>query len=174
MPGRVLVVDDEPSMCEMIETDLRTRGFQVKWKSTSGEAVQLLKEEQFDVVLTDLRMPEISGVELCERIVENRPGTPVVVMTAFGSLESAVAAIRAGAHDFVTKPIEMEMLALTLERAIRHAALQEQVKVLSEAVERSRLFEEMLGQSPPMQDAPLRIGSARVREHTVRTRSPSS
>jgi len=150
MPGRILVVDDEASMCELIEVDLRTRGFEVSWRTSSEAALQLLKEEPFDVVLTDLRMPGINGVDLCERIRAHRPGIPVVVMTAFGSLESAVAAIRAGAHDFVTKPIEMDMLALTLERAISHAALQEQVKMLSEAVERTRIFDELLGESPPM------------------------
>jgi DNA-binding NtrC family response regulator len=152
MPGRILVVDDEPSMCEMIETDLRLRDFDVTWRSAPEEALQLLAERRFDVVLTDLKMPGISGVDLCERIVANRPGTPVVVMTAFGSLETAVAAIRAGAYDFVTKPIELDMLALTVERAVNHAALQEQVKLLSEAVERTRVFDELLGQSPPMRE----------------------
>ncbi len=73
-------------------------------------------------------------------------------MTAFGSLETAVAAIRAGAYDFVTKPIELDMLALTLERAVRHHRLQEKVKVLSEEVECLKRFDEMLGTSPPMQE----------------------
>jgi two-component system response regulator HydG len=84
--------------------------------------------------------------------VANRPDVPVVVMTAFGSLETAVAAIRAGAYDFVTKPVEMDMLALTLQRAVKHRLLQEKVKVLSQAVEQSARFDELLGASPAMQN----------------------
>ena len=93
-------------------------------------------------------MPGMSGTELCERIVANRPDVPVVVMTAFGSLETAVAAIRVGAYDFVTKPIELDILALALERAVRHHLLQEKVKVLSEEVECLKRFDEMLGHQP--------------------------
>ena len=104
------------------------------------------------MVLTDVRMPGTSGLQLCEHVAVNRPDIPVVVMTAFGSLETAVAAIRAGAYDFVTKPIEMDLLALTLQRAVKHHHLQEQVKVLSEAAERSGRFGEMIGDSPAMQD----------------------
>jgi two-component system response regulator HydG len=103
------------------------------------------------VVLTDLKMPGMDGIRFCSRIVANRPDVPVVVMTAFGSLETAIAAIRAGAYDFVTKPIEMELLALILRRAVEHRHLQEKIKFLSDAVERTARFEELLGESPGMQ-----------------------
>ncbi len=128
MPGRVLIVDDDQSMCEMIETDLRKRGFEPSWYLFAEEAFSVLKKEEFNVVLTDLQMPGMDGVDLCERIVANRPDVPVVVITAFGSMETAVAALRAGAYDFITKPIEMDLLAFTLERAIKHCSLQEKVK----------------------------------------------
>lgn len=150
MPGRVLIVDDDRSMCEMIEADLRKRGFYSSWYLSAEEAFSVLKKEEFDVVLTDLQMPGMNGVDLCERIVANRPDVPVVVITAFGSMETAVAAIRAGAYDFITKPIEMDMLSFTLERAVNHRSLQEKVKKLSEAVEQSKRFEELLGESVPM------------------------
>ncbi len=114
MQGRVLIVDDDRSMCEMLEADLRLRGFECTWTTSPQAALQILKSAAFHVVLTDLRMPGMSGTELCERIVANRPDVPVVVMTAFGSLESAVAAMRVGAYDFVTKPIELDILALAL------------------------------------------------------------
>jgi DNA-binding NtrC family response regulator len=151
MNGRVLVVDDDQAMCELIEADLRRRGFEVTWHSAAEPAFEALKQQAFDVVLTDLNMPGMDGIELCHRIVENRPGIPVVVITAFGSLETAVAAIRAGAYDFVTKPIEMDMLLLTIERAVRHSALQEKVKILSELVQRSQRFDDLLGASRPME-----------------------
>jgi two-component system response regulator HydG len=152
MPGRVLIVDDDQSMCEMIETDLRKRGFEPSWYLFAEEAFSVLKKEEFNVVLTDLQMPGMDGVDLCERIVANRPDVPVVVITAFGSMETAVAALRAGAYDFITKPIEMDLLAFTLERAIKHCSLQEKVKKLSELVQQYKHFEGLLGQSVPMQN----------------------
>ena len=152
MQGRVLIVDDDRGMCEMLEADLRLRAFECVWTTSPQTALQTLSADPFHVVLTDLRMPGMSGTELCERVVANRPDVPVVVMTAFGSLESAVAAMRAGAYDFVTKPIELDILALTLQRAVRHHQLQEKVKVLSEEVAGLKRFDEMLGTSPPMQE----------------------
>jgi two-component system response regulator HydG len=148
---RVLIVDDERSMCELIEVDLRMRDFAPVWFTAAEEAFDALCREDYDVVLTDLRMPGMDGIRFCSRIVANRPDVPVVVMTAFGSLETAIAAIRAGAYDFVTKPIEMELLALILRRAVEHRHLQEKIKFLSDAVERTARFEELLGESPGMQ-----------------------
>jgi DNA-binding NtrC family response regulator len=148
---RVLIVDDERSMCEMLETDLKLRDFEVQWFTSAEDGFRVVLEQPIDTVLTDLKMPGIDGLEFCRRIVENRPDIPVVVMTAFGSLETAVAAIRAGAYDFVTKPVEMDLLALTLGRAIGHRELQEKVKVLSQAADRAARFEDLIGASPAMQ-----------------------
>lgn len=150
MLGRVLIVDDERSMCELIEQSLRLRDFDSVWSTSPEQALQLVKEEDFDVVLTDLKMPKMSGTELCERIVANRPDTPVIVMTAFGSMEAAIAAIRAGAYDFVTKPIEMDILAIALERAATHHQLKEQVRRLSELADRATGFDEIIGESTSM------------------------
>jgi two-component system response regulator HydG len=138
-------------MCELIETDLRLRDFASAWFTSAQPAFDELCRSDFDAVLTDLKMPDMDGIEFCTRVVANRPDIPVVVMTAFGNLETAVAAIRAGAYDFVTKPIEMEILALILNRAVQHHHLQRQIKSLSEAVQQTSQFEEMLGESPVMQ-----------------------
>ena len=151
MNARVLIVDDEQNMCELLEADLGTRDFNVTWRTSATEALEDLASAEFDVVLTDLKMPQIDGLELCARIVANRPDVPVIVMTAFGSMETAIAAIRAGAYDFVTKPFEMDILALTLARAVKHGRLQDQVKVLSEAVRRAEGFGDLLGTSSAMQ-----------------------
>ncbi len=151
MSKRVLIVDDDRSMCELLETDLGKRGFSVSWHTSPEEAFRVMMEEEFDVVLTDLRMSGLNGIDFCDRCVANRPDVPVIVITAFGSLETAVAAIRAGAYDFVSKPIEMEMLALTLERAVNHRALKEKVQILSQAVENSQKFDEVIGQSQAME-----------------------
>ena len=152
MRRRILIVDDDRAMCELIDADMTRRGFDVTWHTSAKEGFASLRRESFDAVLTDLNMPQMNGIELCERIVADQPDVPVIVITAFGSLETAVAAIRAGAYDFVTKPIEVETLTIALERAVQHRALQNQVKMLSEAVERSQRFGELLGESPPMQE----------------------
>jgi two-component system response regulator HydG len=150
MNGRVLIVDDDRSMCEMLEDSLSRRGLAVSWRTTSADALQLLDSEDFDVIVTDLNMAGMNGVDLCGRIVANRPDVPVLVLTAFGSLDTAVAAMRAGAYDFITKPVEIDALELALERAIRHRSLREEVKRLREVVRASQQLGEILGASPPM------------------------
>lgn len=151
MQGRILIVDDDQSMCELLNDDLNMRGFMSVWYTSAEKAFAALMQEPVDVVLTDLHMPGMNGIELCDRIRANHPDIPVVVLTAFGSLDTAVSAIRAGAYDFVTKPIEMEILALTLQRAVNHHALQEKVKILSKAIHDSPQFPELIGTSPAMQ-----------------------
>ena len=150
--ARVLIVDDEKNMCELIETDLRLRGIASRWTTSAAEAVDAIHEEDFDVVLTDVRMPGTTGIQLCSQLSETRPDLPVVVMTAFGSMETAVAAIRSGAYDFITKPIEMDVLAIVLNRAIKHHQLTQQVNLLQTAQKNAAGFGELLGQSPVMQN----------------------
>jgi DNA-binding NtrC family response regulator len=162
-----MVVDDDRSMCELIEADLGRRGFHISWYTSAEEAFRVLQDGAFDAVLTDLMMPDMNGIDLCDRIVSNRPDVPVIVITAFGSLETAVKAIRAGAYDFVTKPVEMDMLALTLERAVKHRVLQEKVKTLNEVVERTKKFDELLGASVPMQNLYDQLSRMADSESTV-------
>ena len=150
MRSRALIVDDDQSMCEMLYESLERRGFATTWRTSGTEAFHLLETEDFDVVVTDLNMSGMNGLDLCSRIVANRPDIPVVVLTAFGSLDSAVAAMRAGAHDFITKPVDVDALALVLGRAAQHRELREEVKRLREVVDASRHFGELLGASPPM------------------------
>jgi len=149
--GRVLIVDDERDFCELLAADLKDRGWDARFLTRAEDALAADLDPDLDVVLTDLRMPGIDGLALCRGIVERRPDVPVVVMTAFGSMETAVAAIRAGAYDFVTKPIEADALELTLARALRHRELSEQVRFLTETAERAQSFDQLLGESRPMQ-----------------------
>jgi two-component system response regulator HydG len=138
MNPSLLVIDDEQAMCELLEADLTMRGFDVKWFTSPAEALEELKQTTYDVILTDLKMPRMDGIQFCRHAVESRPDIPVIVMTAFGSMETAIEAIRAGAYDFVVKPFETEVLKLTLERAVKHRALQKQIQILSEAVQRTQ------------------------------------
>jgi two-component system response regulator HydG len=150
--GSVLIVDDERSMCELLDTDLRLRGFSTESFTSAADAWQALANAEYDVVLTDVKMPGTSGIELCTNLASHRPDVPVVVMTAFGSLDAAIAAIRAGAYDFVTKPIEMDLLAVSLQRAVKHRRMQQRIRRLSETVEHSSHFGELVGDSPAMQE----------------------
>jgi len=151
MKGKVLIVDDDQAMCEMLNDDLHRRGLTPFWYTMAEKAFSHVMEEDFDVLLADINLPGMSGIELCERVVANRPDIPVIVITAFGNLDTAIAAIRAGAYDFVTKPIDLDLLAIALHRTIEHRALQEKVKLLSQAVEHAQHFKELLGESPSMQ-----------------------
>jgi two-component system response regulator HydG len=147
---RVLVVDDDHAMGKMMVDRLLRRGFEAVGRNAGEEALALLLSEEFDVVVTDVRMPGMTGLDLCTRIVSHRPDLPVVVITAFGSLETAIAAIRAGAHDFVHKPFEIEELILRIEGAARHRALHAELVRLRKTVADSEGWSELLGDSPPI------------------------
>jgi two-component system response regulator HydG len=128
--GRVLVVDDEREMCALLEAGLAKRGFEVASRTSGEAALALLDEADFEAIVVDLNMPGTSGLDVAAWVAANRPDTPVVVITAFGSLETAVAAIRAGAYDFVTKPFEVEAISLTLARAVGVRRLRAEVRRL--------------------------------------------
>jgi two-component system response regulator AtoC len=163
MTGTVLIVDDDQSMVETLSKAMARRGFVVTASTSAVEALKLLDEQDFDVVVTDLHMDGMNGLALCERIVANRPDVPVVVITAFGSLDTAVAAIRAGAYDFVTKPFEVETLWIAVTRAIQHRQLRHEVTRLRQAVSEARGVHQMIGASAPIQklkDLIERLGDA--------------
>ena len=150
MSSRVLVVDDDAAMCAMVHTHLVKRGYEVTTSEVAAEAFEILRSNDFDAVVTDLQMRGMNGLELCERIAADRPDIPVIVITAFGSLELAIAAIRAGAYDFVPKPFEIDQLCIALDRAVQHRSLREEVKRLREAAGRPRGADELLGDSAAM------------------------
>ena len=147
MSGRVLWVDDDEDSAASITAAMQRRGFQLTWKASAEEALRALEEQDFDVVVTDLQMEGMDGLALCERILGNRPDLPVVMMTAFGSLESAVAAIRVGAYDFIAKPFDLEVVRLTVARAAQHHALRAEVLRLREVTAADRQDPQLRGSS---------------------------
>jgi two-component system response regulator HydG len=148
--ARVLIVDDDREMGALLGERLAHRGFEVQLESSPGEALERLAAQDFDVVVTDVKMQGLSGIELCERVTASRPDVPVLVITAFGSLDTAIAAIRAGAHDFLTKPFEVEELAFRLERALQHRRLTEEVRRLREGPAAVPEISGLLGESAPV------------------------
>ena len=147
LPGRILVIDDDQALCELLVEDLSRRGHLPCSAPRADDARELLHKEEIDVVLTDLNMPGTSGIDFCAELQENRPDLPVVIMTAFGSLETAIAALRAGAYDFVTKPVDLDLLSITLNRALQHRHLQEKVRLLKDQVRRQQPDDELLGET---------------------------
>jgi two-component system response regulator AtoC len=148
----VLVVDDDASMCETLAVGLEARSFAVRWTTSPAEALELLDGGTFEAVVTDLNMRGMNGIELCERIAANRPDLPVIVITAFGNLDTAIAAIRAGAYDFITKPLELDALILALERALTHSRLRAEVKSLRQRLGDANGFDDLVGASPAMRN----------------------
>ena len=151
MNGSVLVVDDDIDMCELVREGLKKRDFEVEATTDGERALQTVRDREFDVIVTDIQLGTISGLDLCKEVAVNRPDVPVVVITAHGNMEVAVSAIRAGAYDFINKPFRIDELALTLERAVRHRQLQDEVKRLRQAVQGVTRVESLVGESPAMQ-----------------------
>ncbi len=115
----VLVVDDEPDICELAEITLSRMGLNTRSANDVASARQLLTTETFDLCLTDMNLPDGNGIELVEYIQKNHPHTPVAVITAYGNMESAVRALKAGAFDFVSKPIDLQVLRKLVNSAIK-------------------------------------------------------
>jgi two-component system response regulator HydG len=149
MTETVLIVDDDEAMCHMLESGLAL-GYVTTSANSAAEALEILTARDIAVVVTDLRMRTTDGLELCRRIVENRPDIPVIVITAFGSMDMAIEAMRAGAYDFINKPFELDVIRLTVQRAARHRALSRRVEVLEQALEDTTEVESLVGSSPPM------------------------
>ncbi len=129
-PLHILVADDDREMGEILTAGLTQRGYAVTAVQSPDEALALLDSEDFAAMLVDIHMEGTSGLDLCRVVVGKRPDMPVVVMTGFGTLEHAVAAIRAGAFDFVTKPSTIDVFALALERSLKHRSISEELQRL--------------------------------------------
>jgi two-component system, NtrC family, response regulator AtoC len=164
---KIFVIDDEKEMVELVQLGLKKRGFVVVPFSNGADALAGLTEHDVDVVVTDLNMKGMTGLELCQTLVADRPDLPVIVLTAFGSFETAVGAIRAGAYDFVTKPVEIEALAIAIRRAAERRRLSGEVKRLREVVASTRGRGDLVGASPAMQQTYTLIDQVSATDATV-------
>ena len=146
----ILIVDDEPRMRHILRIILEEAGYSVKEAANGGEALGIISRHPCGVVFTDLKMEGMDGVELLRRIKETNPETPVVVLTAFGSIESAVEAMHEGALDYITKPFEEEKILITAERSLKFYRLAEENRNLKEAISSSFDFSNIVTNSPAM------------------------
>ncbi len=143
----VLVVDDDASLLRVTEMQLEEIGCQVLAVDSGAKALEILSSRPIAVVLTDLKMPGMNGLELLRRIRKEYPETAVLVITAFGTVESAVAAMREGAYDYLTKPLDYSQLAIVVNRALERQALVDEVRHLRTTLDRKYGFEAIIGQS---------------------------
>ena len=146
----ILIVDDDPEMRDLLKDILEDNSFRVTVAREGREALEHLASGEYLVVLTDLRMKGMDGSELLHEIVRHHPACNVIMMTAFGTVESAVDGMKQGAFDYLTKPIKTDELLVTIEKAIREASLRQEVAQLRKQVTREYAFDQILGKSKPM------------------------
>jgi two-component system response regulator AtoC len=163
----ILAVDDDVAMCSVLDDGLSRRGIVVRTCTAAVQALELMRNEEFDVLLTDLLMPGVGGIDLCREALAIRPGLPVVVITAFGSLESAVSAMRAGAYDFITKPFELDVLAMALRRAAQYTRLKQNIQRLERQLAEKPRDAKLLGESGAMRRVFERLERTADSEVTV-------
>jgi two-component system response regulator HydG len=147
---RVLVVDDVPAMAETVGRYLESHGFEVETVSGGAEALARFSTDPADAVITDLRMSVVDGLDVLDAIRRTAPQVPVVIMTAFGAIESAIEAMRRGAYHYVTKPFQLEMIRLLMDRACNESALRRENEQLRRAVRDRFSTTSLLGDSGPM------------------------
>ncbi len=149
---RVLVADDERSMRELLAIMLKQAGHDVTLAEGGAQAIEALKREPFDLVITDLRMREVDGMAVLRAAKETSPQTVVLVITAFASTETAVEAMKLGAYDYITKPFKMDEIKLTIANALERKRLQDENEALKQQLRRERGFENFVGRSRQMLD----------------------
>jgi two-component system NtrC family response regulator len=148
---KILVVDDDASLRRILEYNLAEEGYAVATAGSGEEALGLLEKARFDLVVTDIKMPGMDGMDLLRRVKESSPGTQVIVITAFGTIEMAVEAMKAGAFEYVTKPFNRDGLRLAVRKALRFQTLETENVRLKREVTRKFGFENIVGDSPQMQ-----------------------
>ena len=150
--ARLLVVDDEQLQREMLAGILGRAGFSVATAPDGQQALELLRQDSFDLLLTDQRMPAMDGLELLGQVQRLEPGLPVVLMTAYGTVSTAVEAMKRGAADYLTKPFERDELLLVVDKAIRQRRLEDEVVSLHGVLKDRSSLGNIIGASPAMQE----------------------
>jgi len=150
--GSILVVEDDAAMRELLHEELSDAGFTVQAASTAGSGLELARNARFDLVVTDLRMPEMDGFDLIRGVMAVPEPPHVVMITAFGSIETAIRAVKLGAYDYITKPFEIEELLLVADKALGERALRSKVARLQREVEDKYGFGNIIAKSQAMRD----------------------
>jgi len=148
--AHILIVDDDLNHLKTLQTITRSWGYQVSTVDDGIHALEMVKERPFALILMDVRMAQMSGIEALKGIKQYNPAIPILIMTAYSSVDSAVEALKAGAYDYLTKPLDFEVLKITLARALEHSGLKEENATLRSKISTDYELENIIGKSQPM------------------------
>ncbi|MFH2001522.1 MAG: sigma-54 dependent transcriptional regulator [Planctomycetota bacterium] len=165
--ARILVADDEESMRFFLDRSLRRLGFEVESAVDGLKAIERFEARRFDVAVVDLKMPGADGIEVLTRIRSIEPGAIVILMTAYGTIRSAVDAMKQGAFDYITKPFEIDELQLLIDRALEKQAMEKENRALRQIVDSRSSYAGLIGQSPAMHAVYETIDRVRASTATV-------
>jgi two-component system response regulator PilR (NtrC family) len=148
----ILIIDDEKSLLDLLTVVLKKDGYRVKTCLAPSKVFELLENEEFDLLICDIKLPEVSGMEVLRYVRENRPEIPVLMITAYGSLKQAVEALKAGAIDYILKPFDIEELRIIIAKELEKRRLKEENILLKRNLREKYSFENMIGKSKAMQE----------------------
>jgi len=163
----VLVVDDDNAHRTMLYTLISGWGYEVTEADDGATAIEKVKEQSYDLVLMDVRMVKVSGLEALEQIKSFNPAIPVIIMTAYSSVDTAVDALKQGAHDYLTKPLDFDKLKITIARSMEHTRLKEENRLLKESLGKHFDRQNIIGQSPAMVNLLETVAQVAPSEATV-------
>ncbi|GAB6182473.1 sigma-54-dependent transcriptional regulator [Thermodesulfovibrio hydrogeniphilus] len=133
MPEKILIVDDEPDMLKLLSMIIRDKTpYEITTTNNPVEAVELVRKGSFDIVITDLKMPGLDGLQLLDEAKKRDEDVPVIIITAYGTIDAATEAIQKGGFDFITKPFKKEQILFTIEKAVKWLKVQRENKMLKE------------------------------------------
>ena len=167
MKTRILVVDDEASHLQMLDAVLSAEGYEIHKAGDGQEAIGLVEERFYDLLLMDVRMSKVGGIEALKAIKKISPGIPVIIMTAYASVNTAVDALKSGAYDYLTKPLDIEELKILVKKALHHRKLEQENVYLKERLGDRFDFSNIIGRSPAMRDLFETIALVAPSEATV-------
>ncbi len=164
---KILLIDDDVNLCKVLSYQLKKQGYEVTTAFSGQEGLARFKENNFDIVLSDIQMPDLSGLEVLKEIRRLNPETIIIMITAYGSVDGALEAVHSGADDYITKPFGQEQLLFVIEKAVRLRQLQQENKQLRREVEGKYRFDNMVTNSSKMEEVLQMAGQVAESDATV-------
>ncbi len=163
----ILIVDDERSILELLSVILKKEGYAVLVNPGTPSIYEDIEQKEFDLVISDIKMPQVDGMEVLRRVKAEKPTVPVIMITAYASVKQAVEALRLGAMDYIMKPFDIEEIKVLVANGLEHRRLLEENKILKQALREETSFENMIGKSRPMQEVFTLIEKVAATDSTV-------
>ena len=163
----ILIVDDERSILELLSVILKKEGYAVLVNPGTPSIFEDIEQKEFDLVISDIKMPQVDGMEVLRRVKAEKPTVPVIMITAYASVKQAVEALRLGAMDYIMKPFDIEEIKVLVANGLEHRRLLEENKILKQALREETSFENMIGKSRPMQEVFTLIEKVAATDSTV-------